>query len=632
MGPDRERDGRRRETARAVVYAACGAVLLAGCASMPDSGDLRGVESTPRQDAQVRVFARAPHENAPPGQIVQGFLEALTSDDPHYETARKYLTARAAKDWRPDASTTVLDGGPTADAVRTGSRADTDDYASTLTGGRFATLDSRQSYEPADGQYRATLHLTREKKGGQWRIDDLPQGVVMGKSDFLRNYTSVNKYYFASNTPSESDAQPVSVADPVYVRKKVDPMTQTVSSLLKGPSRWLGPVVRSSFPTGTTLKKGVTSLAPDDQNRLTVPLNDKANRVGLVKCTEMAAQLLYTLQDLTPTGVEEVDLQRANGSQLCVLRKNGAEDVAARGVVQSPEFQYFIDGKHRLVRVAGDDSPAAQVSPVPGALGDGDKQLRAAAVSRDEDSAAGVSLDGSTLYVGSLVSGGSLGEPVLTSQGATKTDRLTTPSWDRDGDLWVADRDRKKPRLLLLAKGAGEPLEVRTPGLDGRIEAVRVAADGVRIALIVEKGGLRSLYIGRIERDERSAQEKTPAEPGRTAGQKAGERTVVSVFELDSVTPQLEEVTAMSWAGDSRLVVVGREQGGVQQMGYVQVDGSTPVGSAPAALTGVKGIAASEDERLPLVAYSEEDGIVRLLPGSKWQKLVNKGSAPVYPG
>ncbi len=67
-------------------------------------------------------------------------------------------------------------------------------------------------------------------------------------------------------------------------------------------------------------------------------------------------------------------------------------------------------------------------------------------------------------------------------------------------------------------------------------------------------------------------------------------------------------------------------------MAYVQVDGSTPVGSAPAALTGVKGIAASEDERLPLVAYSEEDGIVRLLSGSKWQKLVKDGSAPVYPG
>ena len=59
---------------------------------MPDSGDLRGVESTPRQDTQVRVFAMPPQEDAPASDIVQGFLEALTSDDPHYETASQYLT------------------------------------------------------------------------------------------------------------------------------------------------------------------------------------------------------------------------------------------------------------------------------------------------------------------------------------------------------------------------------------------------------------------------------------------------------------------------------------------------------------------------------------------------------------
>jgi hypothetical protein len=33
---------------------------------MPDSGDLSGVESTPRQDTQVRVFALPPRENAGP--------------------------------------------------------------------------------------------------------------------------------------------------------------------------------------------------------------------------------------------------------------------------------------------------------------------------------------------------------------------------------------------------------------------------------------------------------------------------------------------------------------------------------------------------------------------------------------
>ncbi|MDN0197214.1 LpqB family beta-propeller domain-containing protein [Streptomyces sp. S.PNR 29] len=613
MGADREGGGRRKAL-RAAVYAACGVVVLAGCASMPDSGDLRGVESTPRQDTQVRVFAMPPPENASAPDIVQGFLEALTSDDPNYETARKYLTPEAAKTWRPESSTTVLAGGPGTTSEHSGNREDANDYSVTLTGAKVATVNAQQSYTPADGPYSQPVHLTRDGKSGQWRIDVPPPGVVMGKSDFQRNYMSVNKYYFASNVASNDEAdpnaQPAVVADPIYLRERVDSMTQVVRSVLSGPTSLLRHVVRSSFPTGTALEKGAAPLTPDDRNKLTVPLNDRAARVGQDTCDEMAAQLLFTLQNLTPA-VDEVEL-RAGNAPLCSLSEDRLQTVATHGSAQSPTYLYFIDGKHRLVRIPAGRSDTTP-EPAPGALGEGDTAMRSVAVSRDEHTAAGVSLDGKALYVGSLVSGGSLGDPVLVSHGRTEDDRLTPPSWDARGDLWVADRDAADPRLLLLQKGAGDPVEVKVPGLDGRIRAVRVAADGVRIALVVEKDGKGSLLIGRIERDERS-----------------GERPAVTVLELRSATPELEEVTAMSWAGDSRLVVVGREHGGVQQMRYVQVDGSTPEAPAPAALTGVKEIAASEDERLPLVAYSE-DGIVRLPSGAQWQK-VTEGTAPVYPG
>ncbi len=576
---------------------------------MPDSGDLRGVESTPRQDTQVRVFAMPPQEDAPASEIVQGFLEALTSDDPNYETASRYLTPEAAKTWQPELSTTVLANGPTIGPERPADRGDANVVSYSLTGERVATVDQQQSYAPADGDYGQSVFLTRDPKTKQWRIDGLPQGVVMGKSDFQRNYTSVNKYYFASNTTTGTSPQTVAVADPVYVRERVDPMTQMVRSLLTGPTSWLDHVVRSSFPTGTKLKKGVTSLTPDDRSILTVPLNDRAARVSPTRCEAMAAQLLFTLQNLTPA-VDEVELQ-ADGKQLCMLNEADADEVAARGSMRSPEYLYFLDGEHRLVRLPAGNS-STNPDPVPGALGEGGKELRSVAVSRDEHSAAGVGIDGKALYVGSLVSGGSLGEPVLSSKGPTENDRLTAPSWDAEGDLWVADRDPADPRLLLLEEGAGKPLTVRTPGLDGRVKDIRLAADGVRIALVVEKDGKQSLFVGRIER-----------------GEKPGEAP--SVQELRSATPEMEEVTTMSWAGDSRLVVVGREQGGVQQMRYVQVDGSTPEGPAPAALTGVKEIAASEDDRLPLVAYSE-DGIVRLSSGTQWQKVDTDGTAPVYPG
>ncbi|MFE1257382.1 LpqB family beta-propeller domain-containing protein [Streptomyces fungicidicus] len=596
----------RGVSVRTVAYAAGGVVLLAGCASMPDSGDLRGVESTPRQDAQVRVFAMPPSEDANPTQIVQGFLEALTSDDPDYKTARQYLTPEAAKTWQPELSTTVLADGPGAGPADSTDAEDADTLSYTLTGTRVATVDAQQSYSPTDGPYNKTVRLAKDAETEQWRIDAVPQGVVMGKSDFQRNYMSVNKYYFASN--DSGDAPPMTVADPVYVRSHVDPTTQMVRSLVSGPTTWLDPAVRTAFPRGTALRKGAGPLTPDDRGRLTVPLNDKAAEAGTGRCEEMAAQLLFTLRTLSPA-VEEVEL-RAGGGQLCSLAREGAEIVATRGALHEPGFLYFLDDEQKLVRItSGTDD--GDPDPVPGALGDGEQALRSVAVARDERTAAGVGIDGRSLFVAPLSAGSSLGEPVLRSTGKTEEDRLTTPSWDARGGLWVADRNPAAPRLYLLEQDAGEPVQVRTPGLDGRVRAVRVAADGVRIALVVEKGDQRSLFVGRIERE-------------------AGEQPAVTVRDLRSATPELEQVTAMSWAGDSRLVVVGREEGGVEQMKYVEVDGSTPDVPPPAALTGVKAVTAPGDEQAPLVAHSV-DGIVRLPSGAQWQK-VTEGTAPVYPG
>jgi len=235
------------------------------------------------------------------------------------------------------------------------------------------------------------------------------------------------------------------------------------------------------------------------------------------------------------------------------------------------------------------------------------------AVARDERSAAGVALDGKSLYVTSTLSGSAVGEPVLQSTGKTESDRLTTPSWDAEGNLWVADRNPADPRLLLLQKGGGEPLEVLTPGLDGRVDAVRVAADGVRIALVVDKGGKQSLLIGRIERT------------GDT------EPPSLSVQELRSATPELEQVRAVSWAGDSRLVVVGREAGGVEQVQYVQSDGSIPEAGTLPGLTEVTSIAASEDSDTPLFATSK-NGLLWLPGGSGWRTLKETASMALYPG
>jgi hypothetical protein len=612
----RGRRGRRR--GRAGALAGCGVIVLAGCASMPDNGGLESVEASQRPDSQVRVFALPPRDGASPMSVVDGFLEALTSDDPSYAMARKYLTPKAAKGWRPGQETVVLADGPSARPV---SQQQGDEGQSfRLSGQQVAMVDRQQAYQPESDPYETSLHLSLVKtaKGNQWRIDSPPKGVVLGRSDFQRIYQSVNKYYYAVQSVSEPDApQKQLVADPVFVRQWTDPLTETVKEVLAGPTRWLNRAVRTAFPTGAGLKSGVESLTLDDANKLTVPLNKHAEAVTPTKCKEMAAQLLFSLRDLSSSSVSEVELKREDGRFMCALNESEAEALVAPHRSPGLDDQYFLDAKGRLVRMLDNRSSDREPVRVEGPLGEGEQPLRSVAVSHDQERAAGVSDDGRSLYVASFVTSASLGDALVRSHATDAKHGLSTPSWDGRGDLWVADRDPEDPRLLVFGQGLGDKKqEVSVEGLaDGAlIEAVKMSADGARAALLVKEKGTTSLHIGRVER------------------QSDGEGGIeFSVADLRVAAPEMEDVTAVSWAGGSRLVVVGREAGELQQMRYVQSDGSTPTGQALPGLTRVSEIAASEDDRLPLLAHSD-DGIVRLPSGAAWQSVLKDGTAPVYPG
>ncbi|MBW5252004.1 GerMN domain-containing protein [Streptomyces sp. P01-B04] len=589
---------------------------------MPVTGDVKAVDASQPGDSQVQVYAVAPRDGATPNEVVDGFLESMTSDDSDFRTTRQYLTKRASSDWKPGALTTVLASAPNrSDRPVHDSDRSTNEVTYTLTGEEVATVDGQNAYQPlAPTDYSQTLNLVRQKgpDGSEWRIDRVPDGLVLGQSDFKRLYRSVNKFYFATG---RTEAQSTLVADPVYIRNRTDPatgmdtVTQAVRSLLRGPTDWLRPVVASRFPAGTGLRKGVTSLTPDDRNVLKVPLNKKVDGAGQRSCRMMASQVLFTLRDLTSARVEQVELQRSDGSALCVLGADQAEEYAPDGSSGGSDSQYFVDAKGHVERIPGSTRGSGEPQPVAGPFGSGSLRVSAVGVSRDEQSAAALSQNKDALYTASLATAGELGPPVVTSRADKAGDRLTAPSWDSRGDLWVADRDPDNPRLLRLADGTGKPEEVTVPILDGsRVTALRLSSDGVRIALLLTLGDRTTLQIGRIERQGPQGKEQ------------------VSVVDLRHAAPQLADVTAMSWSGGSRLVVVGKEEGGVQQVRYVQADGSTPSSGVLPGVNQVRAIAAADDEQLPLMADTVGDGIVKLLPGDNWQTVLKEGSALVYPG
>lgn len=626
MGTDRRSGGRGRAVRTSALLGCC-IVVLAGCGSMPVTGDVKAVDASQPGDSQVQVYAVAPREGAPPSEIVDGFLESMTSDDPAFATTRKYLSADARRTWQPGGGTTVLAQAPNRsgpllhDEANRATRDKETTY--TLTGEKVAEVDAQSSYRPlAPTDYAQALHLVLEKgvDGKQeWRIDVVPDGLVLGQSDFKRLYRSVNKYYFATGRPN---GRSTLVADPVYVRNRTDPVTrmdtvtQTVRTLLAGPTDWLRPVADSRFPQGTALRRGTTALPQDDQNVLRVPLNNKADEASPRACRMMAAQVLFTLRDLTSARVERVELEGGGGGgQLCALDADDAPEFSGDHGSDGDDSQYFINDKGQVERLSGAIDGTGTPETVTGPLGTGAVPMGAVGVARDEERAAAISSDGQHLYVSSLETDGELADPLVSSKAKRAADRLSSPSWDGLGDLWVADRDPAGPRLLRLTEGTGEPQEVRVPGLDGaRIEELRMSADGVRIALLLRKDGRTTLNIGRVERRGSSVAPE------------------ISVEDLRQAAPQLMDVTAISWSGRSRLVVVGKEEGGVQQVRYVQADGSTSASGSLPGVNQVQSVAAADDELLPLMAETVGDGIVKLSPGDNWQTVLKQGTSLVYPG
>jgi two-component system sensor histidine kinase MtrB len=601
---------------------------------MPHSGEVGKVDDQQQSDAdsQVRVYGVKPHKGETPRQIVDGFLEATTSDEAEYDTAREYLTPALSKHWRQWSShLTVLSSGPGGSEQQGGpGAADDDPHAKqttvTLSGRQIAAVDAAHAYLVERRDFSTGVHLV--KTGGEWRIDSLPDGLVLSEDDFYRNYQSVDLYYFAAPAPGDSPEvaarrHDALVADPVYLRTRIDLLPATVNALLASPSGWLSPAVRTAVPQGT---RAASVSLDDSQQDLTVRValpgtgSGGHSRTGAAtaeafdrNCPRIAAQLFQTVQAVESSGLSSVTLQRPDGSTACELgRALANSEYAPSNLVGTTGRQFYIDDHHHLVSTTSSASTAARVK---GPLGsNAQPALRSVAVRRDAEVAAAVRQDGRALYVAQLAPGATLGHAVLTSSAEKSSPGLSAPSWDGFGNLWIADRDSGDPRLLMLRGGTGTPVEVGVDGLDGQaIRAVRVSADGARIALLVGDGTTDSLQIGRID----------------YAG--TADAPSVAVNGLHTVTPQLADVKAASWAGPTRLVVVGHENHGVEQIQYVDVDGSQEANPTLTGISAADSVAGTEDQSRPLLA--EYDGtIYRLPPEGNWKQLTPKGTAPVYPG
>ncbi|MFI2611492.1 LpqB family beta-propeller domain-containing protein [Kitasatospora sp. NPDC018619] len=562
----------------AVVGGLLGALVASGCAAMPESGGITRVELSQGpadKNLQARVYPVPPARGAKPRELLNGFLDAVTADE-GYDTARKYLTESAAAEWKPEERIQVLayTSIPPAQDVT-----ETDTTASLqVTGQVVAEVDGKHSYRLVAGQNNNPSEFAFVRKDGEWRIDRLPSGVIMNEANFRNSFRQVERFFYTapdtSAVASGNTGQEVLVADPIYLRRRVDPMASAAQAVADGPSTWLSPVVRTAFPAGA--KVGPVTI--DDGRTVHVQLAG-ADLGEPMTCRRMATQLFYTLADQGKGQFSRLELKGPRGS--CTA---GRDDVPATGpgalAGPTPATQYYQRADGALV--ATDETHTWE--PVRGVLGKPQSNtkppLGALAVSRSGSQAAAISEDGHQVWSLPLAdSTVAMGEPVLSSpaKGGDKEDGFASPTWDGRGDLWVVDRNKQAPRVVMVrgAKSYTVPVD-DIPGQT--VQALKISSDGARVALVARTQGsaVRSLWFGLVVHGG------TPQAP------------TVKITNLRRAAPTLTDIASVSWAEADQLLVLGKEADRTQQLYFISTDGSQSTDTQLQSAESMVTVAASE--------------------------------------
>jgi hypothetical protein len=589
---------------RAVAVAAVAALvaLSSGCASIPGSGSVHsaaqaeGSGSDTEQD--VQFYPEPPADGASAEEIVRGFVDAsgavepATANQPDFATAREYLASDDPRDWRPASQILVYDGFQTEPQGT-----DRVNFDATITG----RIDSRGTYTPAAGgntTYHTVFDVPQVK--GQPRIENPPLGLLISKSNFDREYESVNLYFF-------DPSQRFLVPDPIYLPKRADRATLLVRGLLAGPTSWLLRAVVSAFPDDTTLsKRGVRIVG----GQAVVDLTGPPGKVSKSQLDHYAAQLVWTLGQLQissvtvtldgkPSALTNVDVNKV------VAQPSGG----AGGLATGPIDAYALRGNLLYMFPSiGTDSPKSPVK-VAGPFGGRTKlvdfAVQPGSTSGTTATIAGIDPSRSKLFVA---------EGVLEPKEVFDGQRLASPTWDRSGRLWVIDQRGGASRILVWDSGR-RVRQVSAPEIEAKsltVDALAVSEDGTRLALVTrDKDGRREAQVAAV------------ASVGET----------IELSGLRPCTPGLSNAVDVAWRGPAELgpaelVILGTEPNGQPQPYLVGVDGSQL--RAQGTVEGPRSVTAAPN--MPILVGTGSRVLWEQSGGGSWERVDQNVDEPRYPG
>jgi hypothetical protein len=272
--------------------------------------------------------------------------------------------------------------------------------------------------------------------------------------------------------------------------------------------------------------------------------------------------------------------------------------------VSRPQNLYYVSATG-AVRMFGQE---AQSVAVRGQAGTGEVQLSKIAVSVNGHYLAGVAGPATTVYTEDLAAAAKEHVPVRVGGLHSRLigTRFSTPSWDSAGDLWVAGRVRGEPGVWVIPAASGaKPVPVSLPIGVGPVTGLRVAPDGVRIALIVGTGASAHLMVGAIT---------------RSGG-------AVFITQAVPLAPGLAGATTLTWYDEDHLLAITQSANGTR-LYEVPVNGDLSIlKPAPPDMASIT--AAGTQNSLYVVSGGRLENSVGL--GEPWRDITS-GSAATYPG
>ncbi len=510
-GPALRAGARNAGTVLLAIALVCG---MTACSVIPTGGkSVVAVDNerkgSPLGDPYARVIAMPPKAGWSPEEVVTGFRAAMASpDDPGFQVARKYLTGDFAAKWNPRSGVTVYRQG---DYEEFAPPTDEDKQAQvTLKGTKTAIIDQDGRYRPSGGPLNQSFTLARGADG-EWRISMAPDGLLLSEADVARGYLPVDLYFLDSQWKGL-------VVD--QVRVPIDPGSNfaktTVERLLRGPSSSLKDAVRTAFTDTELIDVTI------ENNRVVV---DLTRRVDSDLIDPMSAQLAATLAALTKGGWGfEVTVNGEPYHPDAPLQID-AQEQSNFDPWTTPDAVhpfYLADGALRLL----DKENVGRI--VPGRAGQKGVGLTRPAISGQPlQQVAALSEGGRSVSVAPLAAGG---EWRVWATGVS----LAPPAWDRYHTLWTVDRPNDHTSIITRHDGDNKHrYRVSAPDLETfHIESLKVARDGVHVAVVVRDGLGEQVQVGTVIGDR----ESTRITNLQTVVDTDGNRTIKDIAWKDGKT------------------------------------------------------------------------------------------------